>query len=162
MALTFLEELEKCGDEVETVKVVVPDGQEVYNKITKGRSESRITQEKRKVSINHTETTILRQKVAKLKKKVADQKKELEMQKKDRTQDPNLSSDKTLSRQELIRQYLFLQDPNIDSTEQEILGGTLTTAVLPMMDQSVAWILPIFAEHLHDIFPKLRDKYRQH
>ena len=102
MALKFLKELEKCGDEVEAVKVVVPDGQEVYNKITKGRSESRVTQKKRKVSINHTKTTILRQKVAKLEKKVAGLDKELEMQKKDRTQDQNLSSDKTLCHQEFI------------------------------------------------------------
>ena len=86
MALMFLEELEKCGDEVEAVKVAVPYVQEVYNKITKGRSESRVTQKKRKVSINHTKTTILRQKAAKLEKNVADLEKESEMQKKDRTQ----------------------------------------------------------------------------
>ena len=82
--------------------MVVPGGQEVYNKITKGRSEIKVTQKKRKASNNHTKTTILRQKVAKLEKKIGDLKKELEMQKKDRTQDQNLSSDKTLSCQEFI------------------------------------------------------------
>ena len=103
MASTFLEELEKCEDEVEAVEVVVPDGQEVYNKITKGRSESRVTQKKRKVSINHTKKYIETEscKVGEESRKVGEEsgkpEEKLEMQKKDRTQDRNLSSDKTLS-----------------------------------------------------------------
>ena len=77
MAKKFLEELKKCREEVEVIKVV-PGGLELYTKLAnsniKSGSESNISK-------NDVEEELLKVKVGKLEKKMADLEKEVNMQK---------------------------------------------------------------------------------
>ena len=75
MAFKFFEELKKCRDEIEAIKVV-PGGQNIYNKLTNNNNKSGSTTN---ISKNDVKAVSLESKVGKLETKIADIEKEMNM-----------------------------------------------------------------------------------